>query len=66
MTVTVALNIERVCIRINPDAGKLTDNESPDYRADFGIVLCQRQIVSDLRRGISQPHRRDIARVKEG
>ena len=65
MTVTVSLNVERVGVGVDSYVRKLSHDQSPYNRADFGVVLCQRQVVCNLSGRVPEPHRRNVARVKK-
>ena len=65
VTVTVLLNVKCIGIGVDSYIGKLTNDKTADDRTDFGVVLGQRKIMRDLRRGVSEPHCGNIARVKK-
>ena len=58
--------IERVCVGVDIDALELAVHESLDAIGNLRVVLCDGQIVANLRGGITQPHGGDIAGDDEG
>ena len=60
-THAVRFLIERVCVGVDINALELAVHEALNAIGNLRVVLCDGQIVANLRGGITQPHGRDIA-----
>ena len=58
--------IERVCVGVDINALELAVHEALNAIGNLCVVLCDGQIVANLRGGITQPHGGDIAGDDEG